>query len=258
MGGFTVDGCGATDKFYPIMSLGTHVCPSCNKTAEFTLDEVKRKISVFYIPTATVSVKYAIMCKSCERGSYISEAEKNGILSGNLTVNISKEGIAVQTKASQADVTNNQSRTTLHDNSSSNASAITKVCPECGSVLQENAMFCWKCGCDLAESITETKTQVCPKCNNELQETAMFCWKCGYQLAEQPHADDYDEDVDEIESNNTDQLHDEAIDAVLVNSVEQDPISVELPQKKFCPKCNMFYVKTKEKCTICGGELILK
>ena len=48
MGGFTVNGCGTGDSFYPKLNLGNHFCKICNSIQEFDLMEVKRKVKVLY------------------------------------------------------------------------------------------------------------------------------------------------------------------------------------------------------------------
>lgn len=72
VGGFRFNGCGVTDHFKHIKSLGTHVCPNCKKLAEFTLDEANQKIDVFWIPTFTLKSRYAVMCGKCKNGEFCS------------------------------------------------------------------------------------------------------------------------------------------------------------------------------------------
>lgn len=72
MGGFRFNGCGVTEHFKHIKSLGTHQCPNCNKLAEFSLDQVNKKVDVFWIPTLTLNSQYAVMCKNCEMGQSCS------------------------------------------------------------------------------------------------------------------------------------------------------------------------------------------
>ncbi|MBE6742171.1 MAG: zinc ribbon domain-containing protein [Ruminococcaceae bacterium] len=271
MGGFTVDGCGATDKFYPIKGLGIYTCPNCGKQTEFTLDEVKRKISVFYIPTATVSVKYAIMCKKCERGSYITEDEKNAILYGNSTVSIDKDGIVVKSnnpKKTNTNKTTDSSKSNTHTDSKSSKSpsdSSTKNCPKCGAELPKEASFCYICGLNIKEYEEKQKedekakkSYLCPSCGNELPENAMFCWKCGLNLDEAKGDDDSVSPPVEPEPIEPEPIEPEPIKPEPVNTNTVKSNTVVMPQKKYCPKCNMFYIKTKERCTICSGELILK
>lgn len=66
MGGFTVNGCGTGDSFYPKLNLGNHFCKACNSIQEFDLMEVKRKVKVLYIPTFSLKTEFVkgVLCKS--------------------------------------------------------------------------------------------------------------------------------------------------------------------------------------------------
>lgn len=79
MGGYRINGCGVTDHFKKIKPLGQHLCPYCKKDTEFFLEESKKKIDVFYIPTITLKSEYAVMCKKCGQGTFCS-AEWAGYL----------------------------------------------------------------------------------------------------------------------------------------------------------------------------------
>ncbi len=70
MGGFRINGCGVTDHFKKLKSLGVHMCPACNREAEFFLEEAKQKIDVLFIPTLTLKSRYAVMCSRCEQGKF--------------------------------------------------------------------------------------------------------------------------------------------------------------------------------------------
>lgn len=181
MGGFTVNGCGATDRFYHLKSLSSLFCPKCGKETEFHLDEVKRKIDVIFIPTATISVKYAIMCDKCKQGWYVSDTDKNDILSDRVTVKLSAEGVSLIRKEIKSTTVK---KTTSKETTFKNTADI------------------------------ESKDDPAPIPVQEDNLTKSFAVK---------------------------------IDASYV-----------LPKKKYCPKCNMFYVAQKEKCTVCGSDLIEK
>lgn len=216
MGGFTVDGCGASDRFYHLKNVGSFTCPKCGRESDFYLDEVKRKIDIFFIPTATISVKYAIMCGKCERGWYIGEVDKDKILSGRATVEISPDGVSFIQKDSFVN------KSTEHIEREKNADKTTSLCPKCNYELQLNAKYCMNCGFDLSSKQDSVTTDI----NN---------------------TDSQNESIHDIELKKTD-----------LNNTAKNDFSYALPEKKYCPKCNMFYVAQKEKCTICGGDLIKK
>lgn len=72
MGGFRFNGCGVTDHFKRIKTLGMHNCPTCKKLREFTLDEANQKIDILWIPTLTLKSRYAVKCKNCKTGEFCS------------------------------------------------------------------------------------------------------------------------------------------------------------------------------------------
>lgn len=211
MGGFTVNGCGATDKYYHLKNLGSYTCPMCNKKSEFYLDEVKRKIDIFYIPTATISVKHAIMCGKCKRGWYISDTDKDSILSGEVMAKLSDDGVSlISTDKNDTEDTEN--------------------------IKEKN---------------------LCPKCSCELQLNAKFCMNCGYNLSDSQNAE-INIDTDDITIEKDIALLPENENNCINNITAQSDALYTLPKKKYCQKCNMFYVAQKEKCTICGNDLIEK
>lgn len=86
MGGFTVNGFGAADSYYPLKSVGQFYCKACRKEQEFSVMELKRKIKVLYIPTVSLYSKYAVACNKCKSGHYIEENVKDDILYGRSAV----------------------------------------------------------------------------------------------------------------------------------------------------------------------------
>ena len=61
----------------------------------------------------------------------------------------------------------------------------TKICRGCGAVLDNDALFCMKCGMRVEEEKTEippvapSEQKVCIHCGSPLPEYAAFCNKCG-------------------------------------------------------------------------------
>ena len=97
MGGFTINGCGAADSYYPIKNLHNAHCTSCGRERMFALMELKRKVKVFYIPTFSVGSKYAVVCSHCKDGWYVSDMQKEFILSNPAdSVRIDAEGVHLE------------------------------------------------------------------------------------------------------------------------------------------------------------------
>lgn len=107
MGGFTVNGFGATDRFVPIRNLGTFQCPHCKQERMLQLMEVQRKVSLLYIQTVTINTKYAIACASCQNGYYIEEQQKDDILYGRAIATITEQGAVLLKKEKIIDAPEN-------------------------------------------------------------------------------------------------------------------------------------------------------
>ena len=113
MGGFTVNGFGATDRFVPIRNLGTFQCPHCKQERMLQLMEVQRKVSLLYIQTVTINTKYAIACASCQNGYYIEEQQKDDILYGRAIATITEQGAVLLKKEKIIDAPEKQEKPSL-------------------------------------------------------------------------------------------------------------------------------------------------
>jgi len=67
---------------------------------------------------------------------------------------------------------------------------MVKICPKCGTQpIDDQSMFCNKCGTRLAESIPRQEFNFCPKCGAKIQrEESAFCNVCGSPLPVYPPA----------------------------------------------------------------------
>ncbi len=98
MGGFRVNGCGVTDHFKKIKSLGFHMCPNCGNMVEFFLEEARQKNDVFFIPTLTLKSRCAVMCSKCGQGQFCSDQwafrlmQTNGPITGIFESNVQEAG----------------------------------------------------------------------------------------------------------------------------------------------------------------------
>ena len=199
MGGVVVNGFGAEDKFKTIKYLGEFVCPHCKKSSQFTLDEVNRKIVLLFIPTVSYSTKYAIMCKKCQLGDYISEYDKNRILNGTATVDFSAgrmQIIDVNTGGGGSAPINNSAQTVnLNNNINNDTSAQNMIiCPGCGKEINAVGRFCNLCGANITMPEPEPEPDpkpaperlFCNQCGKEVAAGSAFCNHCGNKLDENP------------------------------------------------------------------------
>lgn len=237
MGGELINGCGTEDKYTVIKELGSYLCPNCQKKAVFNLEMVEKKIKVVFIPVANASVKYAIFCKSCNRGAFVSEYEKDALINGSMDLRIDDAGISVKKGIANGKETENSKNTVSETENAlrRDAPADSTSCPKCKTVLQENAYFCWNCGYKLKkETKTADDSVLNSSSDNSVNEKAEL-------IEPSPLA-------------NTTEL-----DSPFNNKRRafSDPINL-LPERKICPKCNLLYVGTKEKCAIFGCDLVGK
>lgn len=200
MGGLIIDGFGAEDKFKTIKYLGEYVCPLCNNSNSFTLDEVNRKIVVLFIPTVSYSTKYAIMCKKCQRGRYIDEVDKDKILNGDATVDFSTGELQIvdinggggnpaPIDAPSPTIGINNNINNSADSSPGNGPAQNMiVCPGCGKEIKAVGKFCNLCGTIITMPEPEPAPEpaperlFCNQCGKELVAGSVFCNYCGNRL----------------------------------------------------------------------------
>lgn len=170
MGGFRVDGCGAKDYFKKMKYLGERMCPRCKMLTPFYLEQVKHKVSVFYIPTVTLKERYAIMCDSCKTGALVEGAEMHRLMA------VPEVTPPVETIPG-AELP---------------GGGTERVCQRCGS--RGFGVFCSKCGARYEAERTEPnpgQARFCSRCGAEVQ--GAYCSSCGarYEATAQPPADPF-------------------------------------------------------------------
>lgn len=194
MGGFRFNGCGVADHFKVIKSLGTHICPSCKKPTEFTLDEANQKIDILWIPTFTLKSRYAVMCKKCKTGEFCS-AEWAGYLlnqSGSpevfLESEAKKKGWSVETQSFSGTVPAIQQTAApplpekVNPVKQPVSSNTQLTCPSCGNIQEVGNKFCSKCGQKLTAAASRVK--FCSGCGAKITDGMLFCSECGRKVAD--------------------------------------------------------------------------
>lgn len=180
MGGFMINGCGAADSFYPIQDFGMFHCNSCKKPQVFSLMEVKRKIRVFFVPTVSVNRKYAVACKKCKTGRYITEEEHVALASGHGKVDITPAGILIRGVSG----TVSSSLPPVFDQPV--PSARKELCPVCGKQQNVSGAFCSYCGADMKAArkpaMQMPENLRCRCCGKEQPVAGKFCSYCGADL----------------------------------------------------------------------------
>lgn len=219
MGGFTINGCGAADSFYPIKELGEFYCPECRQKRQMCLMEVKRKIKVLYIPTVSINTKYAVGCRFCENGYYISDQQKEDLLYGRAWPEMTEDGLllhemkkspAQEEEAIVEEYTDQEIRPEEY------AEPDTKG--DGGPAAQEIQMpkFCSRCGRKLDEATGKCKVCDDAAALETVQQSGPADSRKGFSA----------------KNNFAGTL-----------------------QRKICPVCGLLYTADKTKCSVCGMQL---
>lgn len=220
MGGFTINGCGAADSFYPIKDLGEFYCPECRQKRQMCLMEVKRKIKVLYIPTVSINTKYAVGCRSCENGYYISDQQKDDLIYGRAWPEITEDGLLLhQIKESPAQGTEMTAEEYLEEE---------ETALEEYADTGENSV-----GGSAPHEIQ--RPRFCSKCGRELDEATGKCKVC----------DDADMPDTMQQSGPAGGGKDFSVKAALAGTL----------QRKICPVCGLLYTADKTNCSVCGKQL---
>ena len=167
MGGFTVNGCGVGDSFYPKLSLGQHYCRVCGSIQEYSLMEVQRKIKVFFVPTVSINTKYAVACKKCKNGFYITDEQREALWYRNAQIEVTEGEIAIKKSGTiSAEPVKMQV-----------AKGNAPCCPKCGKEQPMKGKFCVFCG-----EVVLSESPVCKNCGAPMQSDQIYCFECGMKL----------------------------------------------------------------------------
>lgn len=175
MGGFTIDGCGVGDSFYPKQDLGSHYCSYCKSVQQFALMEVRRKIKVFYIPTVSINTKFAVGCKKCQNGYYIDDKQRDDILYGRAQIEVKPDRVLV--KSRQEFITPDVPQRSISTDNGGDRS-----CPMCGKPQPGTGQFCVYCGASLTSQQAQPKERFCTLCGAKVQQGQIFCGECGTKV----------------------------------------------------------------------------
>lgn len=269
MGGFTVNGFGATDRFVPIRNLGTFQCPHCKQERMLQLMEVQRKVSLLYIQTVTINTKYAIACASCQNGYYIEEQQKDDILYGRAIATITEQGAVLLKKEKIIDAPEKQEKPSLPQNSQAerqahparqNAPQGTQQDTLVGQQAragQPRRRFCGRCGSPL-----DGQTGRCPVCDKaedmeDMQteefdvEKAMNGAEFTLQTKTITRTGTAEEKKGTAEDTET--AADTDTNAAAHTDVVQR-LAGKL-SRKICPVCGLLFSGDKTTCPVCGSGL---
>ena len=273
MGGFTVNGFGATDRFVPIRNLGTFQCPHCKQERMLQLMEVQRKVSLLYIQTVTINTKYAIACASCQNGYYIEEQQKDDILYGRAIATITEQGAVLlkrekiidapekQEKQENTEKQEKQEKPSLPQNSQAGQQAQSARQNTWQNTQQDTLAerqaraghprrrFCGRCGSSL-----DGQTGRCPVCDGEGNTKEIE--------AEELYVEEGLEHMDFTLRTGTESrtvtvagnISTAADAGAAANAGAAQSLAGKL-SRKICPSCGLLFSSDKTTCPVCGSGL---
>lgn len=202
MGGFRINGCGVTEHYKKLKSLGVRQCPICGRESEFFLDRIKLKIDIFFIPTLTLKTSYAVMCSACEQGRKCSKQWAGNLMNSAGPVPVIFEVQAPipltvpEEPAPAAPESAAPEQAPQQPLPKGNALPSFFKCPHCGVTQLREGPYCSYCGEPAPGEPNEQSAAqpadvpgagiVCPACGSMQEPGVKFCASCGHPTQEQP------------------------------------------------------------------------
>jgi hypothetical protein len=111
-------------------------CPSCKTTCPFSVEQVKKKFTVYFIPTFSYSNTQYLTCTSCNASFKIPKELKPEVAKNLMS---QEELSSLIQKANKE----NKKKPELEK---PNSKKRINYCPNCGSSISEEMNFCKECG----------------------------------------------------------------------------------------------------------------
>lgn len=237
MGGFTVNGFGATDRFVPIRNLGTFQCPHCKQERMLQLMEVQRKVSLLYIQTVTINTKYAIACASCQNGYYIEEQQKDDILYGRAIATITEQGAVLLKREKIIDAPEKQEKQENTEKQEKQEKPSLPQNSQAGQQAQSARQNTWQN--TQQDTLAERQAQA-------ERPRRRFCGRCGSPLDGQTGRCPV---CDGAGNKST-----AADTGAAANAGVAQSLAGKL-SRKICPVCGLLFSSDKTTCPVCGSGL---
>lgn len=111
------------------------------------------------------------------------------------------------------------------------------TCPNCGSEVSLDAMFCMRCGTRLVSQTSTEKGEYCKKCGSLLEEGMLFCTHCGEPVEKKLIESEPKEEKEPLDK------------------PEEKPKEKDVPEEKVCAQCGNKLEEWNCFCTKCGAPV---
>lgn len=113
-----------------------HECPSCSTTCAFTVEQVRKKFTVYFIPTFNYSNKQYLTCSACQASFEIPEELKPEIQQKLMTQE--ELSLLIQQIDKDAEKIGGTKKPKTGKRKKN-------CCPSCGNEVSEEMKFCPQC-----------------------------------------------------------------------------------------------------------------
>lgn len=111
--------------YYDLLGYVINKCPDCGHTTAFAVEQERKKLTLFLVPTFSYSSKQYMTCASCRQ-----------------RFEVAKE---LKPQLARKLMTEKQVRAVLDEKQAKKLASLPR-CPDCGEVLTERMIFCSQCG----------------------------------------------------------------------------------------------------------------
>lgn len=122
-------------------------CPRCSTTGPFSIKQVRKKFTLYFVPTFSYGSKQYAECFACHSTFEIPKEQQQQIAGALMSQNQLEALIKdVQTRVAQ----NRVAQRSVEEQRAIDVSSGTKQCPFCAESIKVEAVFCRFCQHDLA------------------------------------------------------------------------------------------------------------